>query len=59
MLKRIELARANNPPDIVLVTAGDAADTTRKNYRRFFGDLLNKQEFNDGLQDDATDYLTS
>ena len=59
LLKRIELARANNPPDIILVTGGDAADITRKNYRRFFGNLLNKEEFNDGLQDDATEYLTS
>jgi hypothetical protein len=57
LLKRIELARPK-PPDIIVVTGRDGATITRKNYRRFFGNRLNKCVFNDGLTDDAIDHIT-
>lgn len=52
LLKRIELSR-KKPPDIILVTGGDGATTARRNYRRFFGNRLTKQEFQHGLDDNA------
>lgn len=58
LLKRIELARPK-PPDIILVTGGDGATTTRKNYQHFFGTRLNKQQFQHGLDDDAIAHLTT
>ena len=58
LLKRIELARPK-PPDIILVTGGDGAAITRNNYRRFFGTRLNKQVFNDGIDQNVIDYITS
>ena len=58
LLKRIELARPK-PPDVIVVTGGDGASTTRKNYRHFFGTRLNKHVFNDGLTDHAIAYVTT
>jgi hypothetical protein len=56
LLKRIELARPK-PPDIIVVTGGDGATTTRDNFRHFFGTRLNKRVFNDGLTDEAIRYI--
>jgi hypothetical protein len=58
LLKRIELARPK-PPDVIVVTGGDGASTTRMNYRHFFGTRLNKHLFNDGLTDDAIADVTT
>ncbi len=58
LLKRIELSRPK-PPEIVLVTGGNATSTTEKNYRRFFGTHLNKRIFNDGIDNDAIAYITT
>jgi len=58
LLKRIELSRSK-PPEILLVTGGDGADATRRNYRRFFGTHLNKRIFNDGIDQAAIDYITA
>ncbi len=58
LLKRIELARPK-PPDVIVVTGGDGASTTRKNFRHFFGTRLNKYIFNDGLTDHAIAYITT
>jgi hypothetical protein len=58
LLKRIELSR-EIPPEVILVTGGDGAATTQANYRRFFGTRLSKQEFQNGLDDDAIKCITS
>jgi hypothetical protein len=57
LLKRIELSR-NNPPEVVLITGGDAAKKTEENYRRLFGNAL-KQAFTQGLDSQAKDFLFS
>lgn len=36
LLKRVQLSRPT-PPNLVLITGGDGADGTRRNYEKFFG----------------------
>lgn len=59
LLKRVELSRPT-PPKIVLVTGGDAAESTRANYQRFFGPSLRRRRgrvFFDGLNRSALEGL--
>lgn len=37
LLKKVQLARAKNPPNLVLITGGNSAADTYHTYQRFFG----------------------
>jgi len=59
LLKCVQLTRRERP-ELVLVTRGNGAESTRKNYQRFFGPALEAGQpgvFTEGLNDASMDYL--
>lgn len=58
LLKRVELSR-EKPPEVILVTGGDGAATTRTSFEIFFGDRLSRREFQDSLNDEVIQFLAA